>query len=229
MIAAMIAAVAAAALGSGAATADGRALIFNGKDLSGWRWSQSTHHGSTGEARIEDDAIALYQRPIGQGGLLLTEKRYKNFDLYLEVLIPPGNNSGIFLRSTDGGSAYQVELVDGTLPSPLGALIGERMRVSVPAPAPDLTGNWKTGQWNSMRVRMEGDVPRVTLWVNGVQQWDVQQTANLKIAGEVDGHIGLQLHWSFLNDAENGGATIRPPWKPGTAIRFRNIAIRELP
>jgi hypothetical protein len=212
-----------------AATADGRSPIFNGHDLKGWHFSRTTHHGTTGDARVEHGAIALRQKPYGQGGLLVTDKRYKNFDLYLEVLAPPGCNSGIFFRSTESGSAYQIELVDGPLKPTTAALIGERLRVSDPVEAPDLKDIWKSGQWNSMRIRVEGDSPRVSLWINGVHLWDVQETANNKVAGETDGHIGLQLHWSTTYQPELAGAGITGPWKPGAAIRFRNIALNELP
>ena len=41
----------------------------------------------------------------------MTDKRYKDFELYLETDIPWGLNSGIFLRSTETGGAYQIELV----------------------------------------------------------------------------------------------------------------------
>jgi hypothetical protein len=217
-----------------AATADGRSPIFDGHDLKGWHWSRTTAHGSTGDARVEDGAIALRQKPYGQGGLLLTDKRYKDFDLYLEVLACQGCNSGIFFHSTESGSAYQIELVDGPLRATAvldtGSLIGEGMRVSVPVPFPDLTGIWKSGEWNSMRLKVEGGgTPHISLWVNGVHQWDVQETQNNQIAGETDGHIGLQLHWSATYEPAIAGSTIGPTWKPGEAIRFRNIALKELP
>ena len=104
-------------------------------DLSGWHWSLTTHHGSTGKAVYEDDALFLSQEPYGQGGLFMTDKRYRNFELYLETDIPWGLNSGIFLRSTESGSAYQIELVSLASDSPamtaLGSLIGEGVAVQL--------------------------------------------------------------------------------------------------
>ena len=55
---------------------------------------------------------------------------YKDFDLYLELNPDAGFNSGIFLRSTESGSGYQVEVVAPG--ESTGNLIGERMRVSQP-------------------------------------------------------------------------------------------------
>ena len=70
------------------------------------------------------------QRPFGQGGLLLTDKIYKDFELYLELRPDANFNSGVFLRSTESGSAYQIEI--NTPGDATANLIGERMRLSQP-------------------------------------------------------------------------------------------------
>src|SRR6476659_1373580 len=115
-----------ASLGSESLRADippGFTRIFDGKTTKGWHFSGTVHHGTTGIATVtQDGVLQLTQRPFGQGGLFLTDKVYKNFDLYVEVKVPFASNSCIFLRSTEGGSAYQVELVQG---GPSGSLIGE--------------------------------------------------------------------------------------------------------
>jgi len=113
---------------------EGFTPLFDGKSLKGWHWSLTNHHGSTGKATIEDGALTLRQYPYGQGGLFVTDRKYKNFELSLEVKAPFGCNSGIFFRSTESGSAYQIELLPGT--GTTGNLLGELMRVSV---APKVT------------------------------------------------------------------------------------------
>ena len=207
---------------------DGFTRIFNGRDLSGWHISRTTHHGSTGSFAVEDSAMVVRQQPYGQGGLLLTDKRYRNFDLYLETALPWGINSGLFFRSTESGSAYQVELAGGGSEG-TGNLISEMMPLSRGAAATGLQKVWKQNDWNSLRLRVEGDIPRMTLWVNGVQMWNVTQLRNDKVAGETDGHIGLQLHWTNTYTAIPDALCCPASWKPGVALRFRNIAIRELP
>ena len=206
---------------------EGFTPIFNGKDTTGWHFSKTVHHGTTGNAYVENGELVLKQRPYGQGGLLLTDKKYHNFEFYVEVKEVWGCNSGLFLRSTEGGSAYQVELDQATNNA---NLLGELMRVSKPAQATDLPKVWKVDDWNSFRVRMEGDVPHITLWVNGVQMWDVQEPKNDKIAGETEGAIGLQLHWGSTYQPDIAQAGIGGGnWKPDAGYRFRNIAIKELP
>jgi hypothetical protein len=206
---------------------EGFTPLFDGKDIKGWHFSRTNHHGSTGTALVENGEIVLKQHPYGQGGLLITDKEYENFELYLEVKEAWGCNSGIFLRSAEGGSAYQVEL-DQAMGN--ANLLGELLPLSKGARATDIAKVWKTDDWNSFRVRMEGDSPHITLWVNGVRMWDVQEPANDKIAGETSGHIGLQLHWgSTYEPREAKGFSMSFAWKPDAEYRFRNVAIKELP
>src|SRR6266849_2089304 len=108
---------------------DGFTSIFDGKTSKGWNWSRTVHHGTTAIAAVDNDVLILKPHPYGQGGLLLTDKSYKDFELYLESNPDPGYNSGIFLRSTEGGSAYQIELVR---PGNTGELLGEQLRVTSP-------------------------------------------------------------------------------------------------
>src|SRR5687768_10059965 len=83
--------------------------IFNGKDLKGWHISRTSHQGTTPDFRVEDGVIVVTQKPYGQGGILLSNKKYKNFDLYMEVKLDSFTNGGIFIRSSESGIAYQVE------------------------------------------------------------------------------------------------------------------------
>ncbi len=200
--------------------------IFNGRNLQGWHLSRTDHHGSTPEATVANGVLNLKESPYGQGGLLLTDKRYGNFELYLEVKAPWGCNSGLFLRSTEGGSAYQIELDQGR---GTGNLLGENLEVSQPAKADRLPVVWKTGDWNSFRIRIAGAAPHITEWVNGVEMWDVQEPRNDKIAGEIDGMIGLQTHWASLYEAARDSFNLPGSWRPGAAYRFRRIAIKDLP
>lgn len=200
--------------------------IFNGRNLKGWHISRTTHQGTTPDFRVEDGVILVTQRPYGQGGVLLTDKKYKNFEVYLEVKIDSFTNGGIFIRSSESGIAYQVEL-DETSQS-TGNLLGERLQISKGAVCNGRAGVWKPNDWNSFRVRMVGEVPRVILWINGVQMWDVTEPKNDFIAGTTQGMIGLQSHWTALYSptvADWNGLTL---WAPGATHRFRNIAIKKL-
>jgi hypothetical protein len=75
---------------------------------------------------------------------------------------------------------------------------------------------WKREAWNTVRVRVEGDVPHVTVWINDQVVTDTQEKANRAEGGIVSGPIAIQIH---------GGNR----WVQAGFWRWRNIAIRELP
>src|SRR6187549_113727 len=129
---------------------EGFKSIFNGKDLKGWHVSRTTHQGTTPNFHVENGVMVVTQQPYGQGGVLLTDKKYKNFELYIEVKIDSFCNGGIFLRSTESGQAYQVELAE---PGGTGALLGEMLPITKGAQARDKARAWKPNAWNSFRVR----------------------------------------------------------------------------
>jgi hypothetical protein len=199
--------------------------IFNGKDLDGWHISRTSHQGTTGNFYVEDGVIVLKQHPYGQGGVLLSDKKYNNFELFVEVKIDSFCNGGIFLRSTESGQAYQIELA---VPGSNADLFGERLEIGLPGKATAIGQVWKPAEWNAFRVRMTGAIPRITLWVNDVQMWDVQQPKNDFTAGSTAGMIGFQSHWSALYLPTPGGFNMPGAWRPGAAHRFRNVRIKEL-
>lgn len=199
--------------------------LFNGKDLKQWHTSRTSHQGTVGNFYVEKGAITLKQNPYGQGGVLLTNKKFKDFELYVEVKIDSFCNGGIFLRSTETGQAYQIELA---MPGGTGSLLGEAMQISQSAEAKDIAKAWKANEWNSFRIRMVGEVPTISLWVNGVLMWEVTQPKNDFTAGAVEGMIGLQSHWTALYQPIPGGFNMPGAWRPGAAHRFRNVGIKEL-
>ena len=203
----------------------GSESLFNGKDLNQWHTSRTSHQGTVGNFFVENGAITLKQYPYGQGGVLLTNKKFKDFELYVEVKIDSFCNGGIFIRSTESGQAYQIELA---MPGGTGSLFGEAMQISKSAEAIEIGKVWKANDWNSFRVRMVGEIPKITLWINGVFMWEVEQPQNDFTAGAVEGMIGLQSHWSALYQPIPGGFNMPGAWRPGGAHRFRNIAVKEL-
>ena len=199
--------------------------IFNGKNIKGWHISRTTHQGTTPSFTVQDGVIVGKHKPYGQGGLLLTDINYKSFELYLEVKIDSFCNSGIFLRSNEGGAAYQVELA---VPGNTGDLLGERINPTDRAQATGYEKVWRSGDWNSFRIRMVGDIPHITLWINDILMWEVQQSKNDFLAEATEGMIGLQCHWTALYSLAAGNGMQLTSWRPNAPIKFRNIAIKEL-
>jgi hypothetical protein len=200
--------------------------IMNGKNLQGWHISRTTHQGTTPDVGIENSVIVLRQNPYGQGGVLLSDKKYRNFELYLEAKIDSFTNGGIFLRSAESGIAYQIELDEAA--GSTGSLYAERMGVSQSATAKERAAVWKANDWNSFRIRMVGEIPHITLWINDKLMWDVTEPKNDFPVGATEGMIGLQSHWTALFSPAAGKWNGLNSWAPGAAHRFRNVAIKVL-
>jgi hypothetical protein len=236
---------------------EGFTAIFNGQNLAGWHVSRTNHHGTTPDYHVLDGAIVGTQSPFGSGGILLTDKSYRNFELYMEVRPDYGCDSGIFFRSTEAGHAYQITM-DYLPGGSMGSLITESItnpnRAAGAGPAagaargaagsaaaaaggranaPRVVGGiplgsaepmgvaawmkvWKREAWNTVRARVEGDIPHVQVWINDVLVTDTHETTNRAEGGMVAGPIAIQIH---------GGNR----WVQAGFWRWRNIGIKELP
>jgi hypothetical protein len=213
---------------------EGFTPIFNGEDLTGWHVSETNHHGTTPDYHVVHGLIVGTQNPLGKGGILLTDRKYGNVEVYMEIKPDWGCDSGLFFRSNEKGQAYQVTLdylpggmmggiygegLEGVRVGPAGASREERqayMRESGEA----WQKAWKREEWNSVRARIEGEVPHITVWINDVQVMDWTDTENHAADGATEGMLAIQMH--FSNDDV-------PRWVPGGFWRWRNIAVKELP
>jgi hypothetical protein len=213
----------------------GFAPIFNGKDTTGWHIAKVNQHGNTADYHVIHGSILIgTQSPLGQGGILLTDKKYKNVEVYMEVKPDWGCDSGIFLRTDENGHGYQVMLdylPGGTMVS---GLYGEGIQgVNMNGPGwDDLTSEqrtviqqqrteawqraWKREEWNSVRVRVVGNPPHITSWLNEQIMFDGTDTANHATDGAERGSIAIQVHGQGR-------------WRAGGFWRWRVIAVKELP
>ena len=218
--------------------------IFDGKTLDGWKVSTKTGHSgkskntSGGKWVIEKDAIVGSQDEPGNGGIIITEKEYGDFEVALEMNNDDGPDSGLFLRSTDTGTCYQA-MIDYHKGGNLMGLYGEGKlggkphvrnfdfgkdvtEIVVPSKQPDggfkspvsaadWPKFWKHGEWNEVRARIEGNPPKLTTWIKGVKFMEYQDTE--KRLGDKGG-IALQVH---------GGGDYTKQF-----VRYRNIRVKEL-
>jgi hypothetical protein len=225
---------------------EGFVSIFDGKTLDGWHVNAKTGHSkrsfhtSGGRWVVEEGAIVGSQDMPGNGGLLMTDKEYGNYEIVLEMNNDFGPDSGLFLRCTENGSAYQA-MIDYYKGGNLMGLYGEadlkanpsvrnftfldspdKIKIvtatkqgPVPVPFPMTvevwSKFWQHGQWNQLRAKIVGNPPHITTWIKGVKFMD--WTDSDKRHPDT-GMIGLQMH---------GGGDFTKQF-----VRYRNIRIKVL-
>jgi hypothetical protein len=120
--------------------------LFNGTDLTGWR--------AVGDSRWSVTDGVLHNSE--KGGNLVTDGKFTDFRLHLELRFPRGSNSGVYLRGR-----HEVQVADSLSGEPpserLGAIYGFLAPSADAARAP--------GEWQSLDITLRGRM--VTVVANG--------------------------------------------------------------
>lgn len=174
--------------------------LFNGKNLKGWQI-----HG-TEKWYVENGELICESGPDKQYGYLSTDKDYKDFELTVEFKQESNGNSGVFFRSTIEGTkitGWQAEVAPKDHHT--GGIYESYGRGWLIQPDPSLESVLKEGEWNTLTVKVKGDV--VDTFLNGTKMITLKDE---KI-GAANGKIALQIH--------DGG---------GVKVRWRKVEITKL-
>lgn len=216
--------------------------LFNGRDLSGWKGlahrNANERRALKGEAleaaQAEADEVMRQHWSVvdgvltydGKGQSLATAKDYGDFEMYIDWKIPPGADSGLYLRGTP-----QVQIWDpwDTRTKEGDALESAEEWVAAYSNGRNLGsgGLWnnrrwrnsplkladrKPGEWNTFLIRMVGD--KVTIWLNGTLIVD---------------RVALENFWDKSGQTPLPRADQIELQHHGSELFFKNIYIRELP
>jgi hypothetical protein len=205
--------------------AEGWRLLFNGRDLAGWRSFGGDAPPSSWTVR--DGTLVLTKSDGRMSGTdLVTADSYGAFELTLDWKVERGGNSGVFYLARNAPQTtniYETGLEmqilddaghpDGKIPS---HRAGSLYDMTVPPPG----ASRPAGSWNHARLRVEPG--RIRQWLNGKLTADVpygdaawrtkvaaSKFAKMPLFGTFpSGAIGLQDH--------------------GEPVTFRNIKLRQL-
>lgn len=139
--------------------------LFNGKDLNGWKLINEKHTNGfkVVDGVLVNDPVQTEGAPHVTYGNLRTDGVFEDFNLKLEVNVPVGNNSGVYLRGM-----YEIQVVDSykkeTDSHNMGAVYS-RIRPSTSAEKPG-------GEWQSLDITLHQR--HATVILNGVKIIDNQ-------------------------------------------------------
>jgi hypothetical protein len=140
-----------------------------------------------------------------------TKADYTDFALDFEFKLPPGANSGVFLRVPKKGhptfDGMEVQILDDFAEEYKGVPPIQQCGALYKIAPPSKEMLKPTGQWNHMRVTAVGD--HITVDLNGKKIVDANGKSNPEILKRSPrGPVGLQNH--------------------GTQLEFRNIRFADL-
>ena len=155
--------------------------LFNGKDLTNWRFGDESPPEKMPENwKVEEGVIKVTG---GGSPHLASAKEYGDFEFRLEWRgMKPKYNSGLFIRSGKKVGAHQLNLASGSE----GAFINGKLAGAKPVPKLQKP----SGEWNEWRIRCVGD--KVTFHCNGELAWEGTGLA------AKSGYLGLQAEGAPL-------------------------------
>ncbi len=175
-----------------AQSGEGWITLFDGKDIGDWDRTNETNW------RVEDGAIVADKKPAKGTAHLVSKKKYKDFQLYVEFWASDDANSGIFLRCSKpenpgARSCYEVNIFDQRKDPTYGT--GAIVFYAEVNPMPKAGG-----KWNTYEITAKGR--DITAVLNG------KQTAKI--------HNGMWIEGPFTLQYGRG------------VMKFRKVAIKPM-
>ncbi len=211
---------------------EGFVSMFNGKDLTGWQGMIPTNGYGEGNpylrdalpakkraaAQAEADKVMRQDWTVANGNIeyvgqgynnLVSTKKYKDFEMYVDWKIYPGQregDGGIYLRSCPQVQIWDTARTWVHAEMGSGALYNNQKTERKPLVIADNA----VGEWNSFYIRMQGE--RVTVYLNGQKVVDnivLENYWDRSLPIPEEGYIELQAH--------------------GSRLAYRDLYIHELP
>ncbi|HPD31412.1 MAG TPA: DUF1080 domain-containing protein [Phycisphaerae bacterium] len=130
--------------------------LFNGKNLKGWK---SIPENRPNSWKVENGILVSDFKEGEHGTNIFSEKKFGDFEIYYEYLVPKNGNSGVFLRGQ-----YEIQIqADHGVPSDKprdwgnGGIYGQK--------APSRNVSKPDGEWQSVYATMIGK--KITVFLNG--------------------------------------------------------------
>src|SRR5713101_2542469 len=183
-----------------AADETGFVPLFNGKDTTGWKLRRPAGNNSW---TVEEGILKNTVNKGEHGTDLVTDKKYWNFTVKYDYLVPDGSNSGFYLRGR-----HEIQIL-GDYKTGKPDLHGNGSIYGVKAP--DKFVSKPGDQWQTVEATIIGN--KITVVQNGVKIHDNVQ-CDKPTGGELDNKVTEP--GPILLQGDHG------------TITFRNIRIKVL-
>ncbi len=212
--------------------AQGFDLLFNGKDLTGWRSAGGTSAPDKGWVVEADGSLHILDSSRnGRTGDLVSVNQYKAFEFVFDFKLTPGANSGVkyFVTETPRGKAglgleFQI-LDDEKHPDAKAGVEGNRTLASlydlIPSVKVDPRFQKKIGEWNQGKIIVYPN-NHVEHWLNGFKVVEYERGGGI--------YKVLVAHSKYAKSKGFGLAEKGPILfqQHGDNVFFRSVKIREL-
>ncbi len=199
-------------------------LLWDGKTKNGWKSIKGGPVPATGWTIANGTLSIADNNNKPSGGDIITDRKYKNFELSVDFLYTDGANSGIkyFItedqsgKTTNIGCEYQIldNLLhpDAKSNRQLGALY-DIFPANIKTPA-------KAGEWNTARIVVNGN--HVTHYLNGKKILEYERGNDQWKEGVARSKFNKRTGFGM---AREGYILLQ---EHGKKVSFKNIKIKEL-
>ncbi len=173
--------------------------LFNGKNTDGWHLRRKDGHNSW---TVEPGGVLKNTVNKGEHGTdLVTDKKYWNFTVKYEFMVPDNSNSGFYLRGR-----HEIQILGDYKAGKggNGAIYNHT--------APSVFASRPGDEWQTVEATIIGN--KITVILNGKKIHDAVE-CNVATGSEIDGKI--KEPGPIFLQGDHG------------TVSFRNLTIQELP
>ena len=202
--------------------ADGWKLLFDGKTTKGWHKYRGKEVGDQWKAA--DGSLILSHKSGKNGGDIITDDAFDNFELAIDWKVTPGANSGVMYRVSETedapyytGPEYQI-LDNDKHPDGKHRETSAASCYALYAPSKDATK--PVGEWNHTLIKVNGN--HVEHWLNDVKVVEYEFGSddwNKRVAAS------KFKEWKKFGTIKKGGIDLQDH---GDDVAYRNIKVRVM-